>query len=80
MERMNFDQQQNAAGMEQKSQGTDYFGRLWCEVGLSTYSEDRLSQLKLRDIGEIELHVIKQAIARALDPAKLFPAHLQAAI
>ncbi|KAK0753621.1 hypothetical protein B0T18DRAFT_308630, partial [Schizothecium vesticola] len=68
IEHMNFDQQQTAAEMEQKSQATDYFGRLWCQVGLSTYSQDKLCLLKLKDVGERELDVIKQVIARALDP------------
>lgn len=80
IEHMNFDQQQTAAEMEQKSQATDYFGRLWCQVGLSAYSQDKLCLLKLKDIGERELEVIKQVITRALDPSKPFPAHLQVAV
>ncbi|KAK1830256.1 hypothetical protein QBC39DRAFT_354590 [Podospora conica] len=77
MDHMDFEQQQFAAEMEQVTQCTDYFGRLWCEVGLSTYTEEKLCLLKLKGIGERELNIVKHVIARALDPSKTIPARLQ---
>ena len=74
---MSFDQQRIASEMENQSESTGYFGRLWCELGMASFTHDQLAPVKLRDIGERELDIVKRVIARALDPTTPFQGQLQ---